>query len=608
MRLKNDDYYDDETLPPFYLLVESIFYGMSMDNKEIVVSLKNISFWYPDGTNALKNIDLKVRRGDILAIIGKNGAGKTTLCLTIVGIIPNIFPGRLEGEIDVLGKKPSQLYVYEVTKDVGIVLQDPDSQLFSHSVFSEITFAAENLALHRDEIIKRAKWALEVVGLEGFEDRMPKRLSGGQKQRVAIAAALVTRPQILVLDEPTSQLDPVGTREVLETLKKLNREENITIIMTEHKTDEVAEIASEIIILEDGRILQQGEPTKIFQDISTLVQLKLKPPEIAEFFWKLKKVGIELKSLPLKIDDGLSLITGLLEEMKLKVKTDSKEIEQPKINRENILLEVKNVSFEYPSQPPVKALEKINLAVREGEFVAIVGKNGSGKTTLLKCMVGLLKPTEGEITFKGMNVKDLPARERVRIVSLVLQNPDQQLFLQSVSEEIRFGLRNIGCSKDEMERIITDVLKRVGLDGYREMHPFQLSFGDRKKLAVASVLALNPEIIILDEPTTGQDYKGRIEICDLALELNKKGKTIIMVTHDMDLVAKYAERMIVMNDGKIIFDGTVREGFTKLELLKTAGLMPPRITVFAQLLKRYGIPSSVLSTDELLNCFIKGDE
>lgn len=577
-----------------------------MNNEEIVVSLKNVSFWYPDGTHALKNINLKVRKGDILVIIGRNGAGKTTLCLTMVGIIPNIFPGRLEGEINILGKIPSQHYVYEVTKDVGIVLQDPDSQLFTHSVFSEITFAAENLALPRDEIIKRAEWALKVVGLEGFEDRMPKRLSGGQKQRVAIAAALVTKPKILILDEPTSQLDPVGTREVLETLRKLNREENITIIMTEHKTDEVAEIASEIVILDDGRILRQGRPYEIFEDISTLVQLKLKPPEIAEFFWKLEKIGIGLeRSAILKMDDGLSLITDLLKKGKLKV--ENKKIEQPKITHGNVLLEVKNVSFEYPSQPPIKALENINLVVREGEFVAIVGKNGSGKTTLLKCIFGLLKPNEGEIIFRGRNIKDLPARERVKIVSLVLQNPDQQLFLSSVSEEICFGLKNIGCSKDEIEERVSDVLKKVGLDRYKEMHPFQLSFGDRKKLAVASVLALNPEIIVLDEPTTGQDYKGRIEICDLALELNKRGKTIIMVTHDMDLVARYAERMIVMSDGKIIFDGTVREGFTKLELLKMAGLMPPKITLFAQLLRRYGIPPDVLSVDELLSHFVKGD-
>jgi len=568
-----------------------------MSRNRGVITVRDFSFWYPDGTMALKNINITVDEGEFLTIMGRNGAGKTTLCLALVGIIPNIFPGKIEGEIYTVGKNPSEHYVYEITKDVGIVLQDPESQIFTHSVFSEIIFAAENLGLPREEILDRAKWALDVVGLSGFEDRMPRYLSGGQKQRLVIASVLVTKPRVLVLDEPTSQLDPVGTREVLDTLRRLNEEENITIVMTEHKTDEVLEVSDRIIILDDGRIVNKGFPENVFQDVDMLVRLELKPPEVTEFFWRIRD-SIKINRLPLFLNEGVELASKLFEEKKISV-SSSFMWEDYKSTGDEILT-IRNLSFEYPSKPPVKALENINFSVKKGEFVAIVGKNGSGKTTLMKCLVGLLKPTEGEVLYRGENILDFPAVERVRRISLVLQNPDHQLFSMSVEAEIKFGLKNLGYSVDEMERRLNFVLGLVGLEGQRDTHPFQLSFGDKKKLAVASIVAIDPEILILDEPTTGQDYKGRREICDLALELNKAGKTVLMVTHDMDLVARYARRMIIMNDGRVIFDGSVRDGFRHVDLLKEAGLTPPKITQFAQNLDKYGVPPDVLSVDEMV--------
>lgn len=499
-----------------------------------------------------------------------------------------------------MGKDPSEHYVYEITKDVGIVLQDPESQIFTHSVFSEITFAAENLGLPKDEIIERANWALEVVDLKGFEDRMPRYLSGGQKQRLVIASALVTMPKVLVLDEPTSQLDPVGTREVLETLRRLNEEEGITVVMAEHKTDEILDVSERIVILDEGRVVSEGSPEEVFRDIKKIIELELKPPEIAEVFWRLSSRLDGLERIPLSMSMAEKVFTDLID--KGLVKVSGKTISVPSgSNVGDVIIEVKDLTYEYPTRPPVRALEGVNLEIREGEYVAIVGKNGSGKTTLMKCIFGLLEPTEGVVLFRGEDILGSSAIERVKKVSLVLQNPDHQLFALSVEEEIGFGLKNIGYSPEVVDERIDYVLKLIGLEGYRNTHPFQLSFGDRKKLAVASIIALDPEVIVLDEPTTGQDYKGRIEICDLALELNRRGKTILMVTHDMDLVARYARRMVVMNDGRIIFDGSVREGFRRVDLLEEAGLAPPKVTQFAQRLHDYGIPPDVLSVEEFVD-------
>jgi len=563
-----------------------------------VLEISDYSFWYPDGTQALKEINLEVDEGELLTVMGRNGAGKTTLCLSIVGIIPNIFPGEIKGRINIMGKNPIEHYVYEITKDIGLVLQDPESQIFTHSVLSEVVFAAENLGLPRDEIIERANWALEIVDLKGFEKAHPRNLSGGQKQRLAIAAALVTKPKMLVLDEPTSQLDPVGTREVLATLKKLKEEEGMTILMTEHKTDEIAEISDRIVVLEGGRIVEEGEPAEALTNIELLRKLMLKPPEIGEFYWELKGRGVPVDKLPVTLTEGEDTLRKLFEGGIVIAKDFTPNGRQRTYG--DIVIEVRDVSFEYKTQPPVKALDNVSFTIREGEFVGIIGKNGSGKTTLMKCLVGLLKPDTGKILFEGEEISNFTAKERAKRMGLVLQNPDTQLFSLSASQEIEFGLRNIGISQEEIVRRRDEVLKLVGLEQYENLHPFQLSFGDRKKLAVASIVAMNPKVLIMDEPTTGQDHRGRYEICDLAKMLNKRGITILMVTHDMDLVAKYTERVLVMNEGRVIFDGPTREAFKRIDTLRQAGLMPPRITLLARSASNWGIRQDILSVEEFL--------
>jgi energy-coupling factor transport system ATP-binding protein len=570
-----------------------------------VLEISDYSFWYPDGTQALKEINLEVDEGELLTVMGRNGAGKTTLCLSIVGIIPNIFPGEIKGRINIMGKNPIEHYVYEITKDIGLVLQDPESQIFTHSVLSEVVFAAENLGLPRDEIIERANWALEIVDLKGFEKAHPRNLSGGQKQRLAIAAALVTKPKMLVLDEPTSQLDPVGTREVLATLKKLKEEEGMTILMTEHKTDEIAEISDRVVVLEGGRIVEEGEPAEVLTNIELLRKLMLKPPEIGEFYWELKGRGVPVGKLPVTLTEGEDVLRKLFEEGIIIAKDFTPNGRQRTYG--DIVIEVRDVSFEYKTQPPVKALDNVSFTIREGEFVGIIGKNGSGKTTLMKCLVGLLKPDSGKILFEGEDISNFTAKERAKRIGLVLQNPDTQLFSLSVSQEIEFGLRNIGLSREEIVRRRDEVLKLVGLEQYENLHPFQLSFGDRKKLAVASIVAMNPKVLIMDEPTTGQDHRGRYEICDLAKMLNKRGITILMVTHDMDLVAKYTERVLVMNEGRVIFDGPTREAFKRIDILRQAGLMPPRITLLARSASNWGIRQDILSVEEFL-CSLESRE
>ncbi len=414
---------------------------------------------------------------------------------------------------------------------------------------------------------------------------------------------------MLILDEPTSQLDPVGTKEVLYILKKL-KDEGITILITEHKTDEIIEISDRIVILGNGSIIKEGRPEEILSDIDLLREMKLKPPEIGEFFYELRRKGIPLNNIPLTLSQGENALRALInKEIITPMKYSNIYHSSKGIGENNIVIDVENISFTYrTSSPPVKALDDISFKIKKGEFVGIIGKNGSGKTTLMKVLVGLLKPDSGKVIIDGENIFKLSSAERAKKIGLVLQNPDTQLFRLSVAEEIEFGLRNIGLSSEEIIRRRREVLELVGLAGYEKVNPFQLSFGDRKKLAVASIIAMEPKIVVLDEPTTGQDYAGRREICDIAMKLNKRGITVLMVTHDMDLVARYTNRVLIMNAGRVLFDGPTRVAFTKVGILKEAGLIPPKINLLAQSVSDLGFRFDIMSMEELLeNIQVKGE-
>ncbi len=559
-----------------------------------IIELEEVTFTYPDGTVALKNLSFFLNKGEVAAVVGENGAGKTTLCYLLSGVIPHIYGGTIRGRVSVAGVQPKDLTMRELSKKVSIVLQDPDSQIFSPTVLMEVAFGPSNLGLSKEEIMNNVRWALEVTGLSGLEGRSPDELSGGQKQRLVLASVLAMRSEVLVLDEPTSQLDPVGVREVMGTLKEL-KGRGATMLITTHQTEEIAEIADKVIVLKEGRMLGMGSPEEVFSDVELMEYAGVKPPDVAILLHRLRRdKGIELGEIPINEFKAKESLSKLLSSGRIRV---SGRVTLGSKREGRALIEVRDLHYEYPGG--VKALNGVNLDVNEGDFLGIIGMNGSGKTTLVKTMIGLLRPQGGKVLFRGEDVSKFTVGELAKRIGLILQNPDYQLFTISALEEVVFGLRNIGVKGEEARRRALEILELVGLKEKADYFPFKLSFGERRLLAAAATLALDPEVVILDEPTTAQDYRGRYLLADLARELHARGKTIIMITHDMDLIARYANRVVVMTNGKIILDDDPHIVFNRVGELREAGVMPPQITRLAMSLS--DVPNEVIRVEEFLN-------
>jgi energy-coupling factor transport system ATP-binding protein len=562
---------------------------------DLIVDVQNLSFAYPDGSKALAGINLEVTRGEIVAVMGANGAGKTTLCHHLTGVIPNIYQGTTEGKVAVVGMDVQRHPVYELAQKISFVTQDPEGQLINPDVLMEVAFGSENLGVPREEIMRRAKWALEAVGLEGLESRSPSELSGGQKQRLVLAAGLSMLPQLLVLDEPTSQLDPMGTTEVLNVLVDLKKKYNMTTILTTHASEEMLEFADRVIVLSKGEIVCQGTPREVFSQVDLLDKAGVQVPQIASLGHRMAPG----EPVPMTIAEGKKLVVDMIDRKVLhpraveKIRTSLSEGEG--------VLECQDLTFTYPGFPPVTALKNVNLKIRKGEMIGIIGQNGSGKTTLVKQFLNLLKPTLGRVLLKGRNIQDFTTGELSSSIGLVLQNPDEQLFTISCQKEVEFGLRNLKLPDDQIKRRTDEALGFVGLGEQWDTFPFRLSFGDRRSLTVAAVIAMRPEVVIMDEPTTAQDYRGRHRIAKLAKELNEAGHTVIMITHDMNLITQYADRTVVMRDGEVLMDGPTADVFSELDILKKAFIKPPPIALLDKELEPYGVPQGILTVDLMID-------
>ncbi|MHA1136862.1 MAG: ABC transporter ATP-binding protein [Candidatus Thorarchaeota archaeon] len=576
-----------------------------------VVKVDSLTFTYERGPLALEDVNFEVGSGEILGILGSNGAGKTTLCFHLNGIIPTVFTGVEKGRVDIHGLDPWETPIIELSQIASMVLQDPETQFTTTNVESELQFGPCNLGIDRDEVLRRVVWAAKVCGITGLEERKPKELSGGQKQRVALAAGLTMLPKVLILDEPTSQLDPVGTTEVFDVVHELAKKEEMTILIASHKTEEVARLASKILILHEGKVAALGTPKEVFSQNELLSKIGINPPAVSSLASKLaeKIPGFKQKyeqsgGIPLTVDETYSLLTGLIDQGFLKV--EWKDLPPPPEVSSDLVLEVDDVTFEYPARVPVTALKNISLDIHRGEFVAIIGQNGSGKTTLVKHFLGLLEATEGVVRVEGEDVSELTTGSIAKSVSLILQNPDYQLFSISVQKELEFGLRNLGLPEDEIKERVDAALKEVDLEDVREIFPFRLSFGDRRKVAAAAGIAMNPDVFILDEPTTAQDYRGRHVLCQIASRMRDQGKTIIMISHDMDLVAQYADRIVIMTDAEIVANGPKREIFEMHDIMKKAFLKTPQITQLSHKMRDYGIRETLVTVDELVDCLELG--
>jgi len=571
--------------------------------------LDNVTFTYEDGAQALSNISLKARPGEFIVVLGANGAGKSTLCFLLSGVVPHIYGGKRSGKVQVSGRDPWDDPMYVTAQYCGVLLQDPEVQLFNPSVISELAFGPSNLKVDRETILERAEQAMELLHLKGLERRNPRDLSGGQKQRVALGAVLTMRPRLLVLDEPTSQLDPVGRWEVVDAIHQLKSAGEMTILMTTHETDDILDLADQVVVLDRGEIILSGSPAEVFSQPETLRAAGIKIPDALDILIQADQAAGQKTILSdeqirtMGADSVGKSLAALIQQGRLEVLPQPTPARLSGRNDQPFALEAHEVTYQYPGYPPVTALQNINLAVRTGELVGIVGQNGSGKSTLVKCFVGLLRPTSGEIRVEGQDIQKVPVGEMARRVGMVLQNPDYQLFTISSKEEILFGLNNIGIPIEEAEKRVLEVLRWVDLEKEIETFPFRMSFGDRRKLAVAATVALDPKVLIFDEPTTAQDHRGRYQLAEIARRFrDEQGRTVLMITHDMDLIARYAERLVVMWNGKILLDGPTAQVFSEKEALERSFLHPPVAAEVARSLSRYGVPETVVTPEALLAC------
>ncbi|MGD9029918.1 MAG: energy-coupling factor transporter ATPase [Anaerolineae bacterium] len=569
--------------------------------EEPTVVLDDVSYMYPKSPElVLRDICLEINRGEFLGLIGPTGAGKTTLLLSLNGIVPQFYGGRFYGRATVAGLDTLENPISTLARHVAVVFQDPETQLIATSVENEIAFALENLLIPRETILGRIPQVLEAVRLEGTRTKHPHELSGGQKQRLAIAAALALQPDVLILDEPTSQLDPVGTEEVFATVRELNREYGVTIVMASHAAEEMAQYADRVALLSGGELATCGPPGEIYSDVNLLREHHLRPPQVAQVFFASKLWDQESSPPPVRMDEGIRALDRLQEKASVSLPDD---LPNPREPDSPPLLSVQDVGYVYDDG--TVALRGVSMDVREGEYVLIIGQNGAGKTTLVKHFLSLLEPTEGIVTFGGADTRELAVSELASRIGYIAQNPDNQIFNQTVEDEVAFALRNLDFPSAEVEERTVETLTAMGLLERRKDHPLALPKGDRARVVIAAILAMEPEVVIFDEPTTGQDYRGAKYILDVSRRLHQVGKTVIVITHHLYLMPEYAERVIVMGKGTILLDAPIREAYHQIDLLRSTYLTPPQSVLLAHELMRRGGPKlPVLTPEELARSFV----
>ncbi|MBP2663847.1 MAG: transporter related, partial [Firmicutes bacterium] len=569
-------------------------------NLSKAISIRNLSFQYKTQKDdkALNDINLEVETGEFVIIMGPSGAGKSTLANCLNGLVPNFIKGTYSGQVDILGRNPAKEKVGSMAKDIGLVFQDFESQLFSTNTKLEIVFGPENFNVNREVMDKIIAAIVQTVNLSGLEERQPATLSGGEKQRLAIGSVLAIQPQIMCMDEPTTDLDPLGKLGIFKIARELHNSKQFTVLIIEHETEEALQ-ADRIIIMEKGSIVADGKPAELLREVDFFHSLGIMPLQIPLYF---SKLGLTKEVLPLTPEEGMSAFTA----GKFRIDEDRyAALLEVDIAREkkygNCILTVKELEHQYITSK--LALKGIDLEIKEGEFVAVIGHNGCGKTTLVKHFNGLLLPSSGTVLVNGKDTCRSTIFDIGKEVGYVFQNPDHQIFSDTVYDEVAFSPKLRGFTTAEIDRLVKEALKAVDLEGYEQEDPFSLTKGERQRIAVASVLSAQPKIIILDEPTTGLDFKEQFKMMQLIKHLNESGHTIILVTHTMWVVAEYAHKVAVIRDGKLTRYGRTRNVFgDEAELVKSYLKVPSIVSLSNR------IGKTLLSVDELLSCTIEAGE
>lgn len=571
-----------------------------------VITVEKLRYRYPHAKElALDGLDFSVEKGEFIGIIGENGAGKSTLSQAIMGLVPQFYKGAYGGTVMVDGIEAGRTPVAQLCGHVGLVFQNPFNQLSGakDNVYEEVAFGMQNLGVPAEEMKNRVEEALKLLDIWQYRDRNPFDLSGGQMQRVAIASVLVMRPDVMILDEPTSQLDPEGSDEVFKAVETLTGS-GITILMIEQKIEKLAAYCDRILLLHKGKQIAFDTPQKVFS-MSDLNDYGIQAPAFTRIC-KAEGVTLADGTYPVTVEEA----AGVLREKRLEASAcaDGGERAQRAAGAElaqaggptesagssDEQFCIENLDFSYLADVPV--LKNLNMKL-DKRPTAIIGQNGAGKTTLVKLLKGLLKPVSGSICFHGEDISGKTVAMLAGNVGYVFQNPDDQIFKYNVMDEILFGPLNIGMDAERAKKEAERALELTGLTGKEKENPYDLELYERKMTAIASVLAMDTDVLILDEPTIAQDWKGRQIIGGIIRSLSERGKLVIAILHDMDFVAENFERVIIMAHGQVLADGTAKEVFAQEEALKKARLQKPYVM---QLCEALGYEKSYLTVEELL--------
>ena len=536
--------------------------------KEAMIELKDFSFQYKAQSEpTLKNLNLTIYKGEKVLIVGPSGSGKSTIGQCLNGIIPNIYKGTSSGQFLIQGKEAFDLSIYEKSHLVSTVLQDTDGQFIGLSVAEDLAFALENDMVDLGTMKERVQSWAERLDLMKLLDHRPQDLSGGQKQRVSLAGVLIDESPILLFDEPLANLDPKSGQDIIDLIDQIHEEQGTTTIIIEHRLEDVLyRPIDRVILINQGQVLFNGSPDELLRT-TLLAENGIREPL---YLTTLRQLGQDISKLP-HLDKVEKLPLG---DVSVDIPTPHFE----KGAEAETILELGHLNFAYREGQPI--LKDLSLTIPKGQRLAIVGKNGAGKSTLAKAICGFIQ-TEGTYFSKGEDIKSDSVKERAERVGYVLQNPNQMISTNMIFDEVALGLRLRNVPEDQIESRVHQALKTCGLYEFRKWPISALSYGQKKRVTIASILVLGPDVLVLDEPTAGQDQRNYTEIMDFLDELHQKGHTIVMITHDMQLMLDYSDRAVVVMDGQVLADLTPAELLTQPEILKRANLKETSIFALA---------------------------
>lgn len=584
----------------------------------VVVRADHFSYWHPQCSEpTLRDICFEIRKGEFVLLAGPSGCGKSTLALCAMGIRPGMLLGRAEGDLLVNGHSSLKRPVHLIAEDMNIVFQSPEDQISNLTVQDELVFGLENHHMPRLDMQAKLEEVLEVCQMSKLRHREVWKLSGGEKQRVAMASIIALEPPILLLDEPTSNLDPQGAQEVWDMVERIRDRYGSSIILVQHNIDSVLPKVDHVLLMDSGAICFDGSPERLVRTFGWRLRDEwgLWLPQATEVGLTLQDQGKELVRVPLGTEEAQPLLSPVCSQPSAEYWTAGPDFDRDLTERLTSEVEgyvdgyhqdmvdpsgapwlrVEDSGFRYHKEAP-EVLKDISFNVGRAEMVFIVGPNGAGKSTLAMQLIGLVKPTRGQIIINDRDSKSLSPAQVAQQIAYVFQYPDHQFIANSVYQEVTHGPRALNWPEERIAQKAEEILRRIGLWECGDRHPFSLSMGQKRRLSVACMLITEPRAIILDEPTFGQDWKNAHELMQYLQALNAEGTTVICITHDMRLVAECARRVLVMSDGRIIHDGPPGELFATTEVLSEAALQPPPIFTISQQIFGRG----VLSTEEFL--------